>query len=1092
VSRRGRNLRLALLFAPLLAVAAFAMSAVASEAPTSVVAGDAMVPAHSESIGSLPGSGRLRLTVVLHPRDAAALSAFAAAVSDPASPEYRHYLTVGAFAARFGVRPAAVTALRQALRADGLTPGKLAADHLSLAVSGTVATASRAFDVRLQRYREASGREVYSNAGAPRVPAALGGIVQDVLGLSNVEQEVPQGLSAAPAKASAPTSSKAVAHAASSPFPGGGGPVACSAATNYAATRSGATTIDTVGKAYGFDGMYAGGDFGQGVTVALLELEPYPTEASDVNGPGGFQQCFGTDAQITDIKVDGGSQPTETTAESAVDLDNLIGLAPEVNVEVYYGPNGGTGPYDTLAQIVNAPSAQRAQVISDSWGVCEPDLSSFKSTYVDENNLLEQAAAQGQTFFASSGDLGAEGCSADWNNNFSVQGGNSGELAVDDPASQPYATSVGGTTLNTPGPPPIETAWNQEFWGASGGGISSFWPMPAYQASQGAPGVINSYSSGAPCANTTGYCRQVPDVSADGSSQSGYVTFYQGNWSAWGGTSTSAPDWAAVAALADASGLDQCTPSTPLGFLNPLLYEIAAGSKHADAINDITNGSNNSGYFDTSSPPAPVGAYPVTPGYDMVTGLGSPIVTDGSSPGLVAQLCGAGSTGTGSPPTVTSVNPVEASPGATITITGSGFTPYSAVLFGSTPAAAVTFVSATELTATVPAGSGSVAVIVTEIAGVSAQSPSDVFTYAPTETIASPASGATYTQGQSLTASFSCADSTAGNPTCSGSSPNGATLSTSILGSHQFTVTASDGNVTTTTTATYTVIAPPAIAVNGVAPGAVYLQGQALSAQVNCSTSAPVTITTCSAPGRVDTSSTGTYSFSVTATDSNGVSTTDTISYTVVAAPSVEITSPANGAAYPLGKTVTAKFNCSAAAPAQISSCSGTAADGAAINTASAGTHRFTVTATEADGVSATTTVSYTVVSSRPKLSNVQESTSTWAEHPGSGAPVGTSFTFTLDRAASLVVTFSRSARGRVAGGHCVSPLLAPKAAACMRSIASGTVSIPKPAGHDVMHFAGHTSTGLLPPGSYTVVLRAKAPDGQLSSAATLHFTVAS
>jgi hypothetical protein len=1118
-----------------LLVIALNASASARGGTPAVVVGDTPATVHATAVGPVAPATRLALTVVLKPRDASGLAALAAGVTDPASPSYRHFLSVGEFAARFGASSANVRMLRETLRREGLEPGALARDGLSIAVSGTAEAASHAFDVTLRRYRERSGREVFANTGAPRVTAELGGVVADVLGLDDTAAAAPEGLSeiakspgaatgargagaaagdARPAVGSRAAAS-ATAHSAASPFPGGGGPVPCQAAAGFAASKPGTVnTIDQVGDAYRYGGLYADGDFGQGVTVALLELEPYATESGDL---GAFESCYGiNDASVTDISVDGGSPPSPSplyfsTAETAVDLENLIGLAPDVTVHVYYGPNDAQGQYDTLGDIIDAPPNQHAQVINNSWGLCEQNSSA--ATFDAENSLLQEAAAQGQTFFSSSGDRGAEGCAPEWNNNLTTQSVAEGaapaaDLAVDDPASQPYATGVGGTDLNALGPPPSETAWEQLYWGASGGGISTAWQMPYWQLYSGVPGVLNSYSSSTPCeastGQTSGYCREVPDVSADGSTQTGYVTYYQGAWAGFGGTSTSAPDWAALAALADSAlmggagvdvpGCSTGTSGSPLGFLNPLLYEVDAGDAHADAFNDVTSG-ENSGYFDIDG--VPYGAYPVTPGYDMVTGLGTPIASDGSSPGLVAQLCEAADTSPGLAAIVSGLSDPEASAGATITIDGSGFTPFAAVWFGSVAASQVSYDSPTQLTVTVPPGSGSVPVTVIKISGVSEANVDAVFTYAPTETINSPASGGTYTQGQSLVASYSCASSTAGAPSCSGPAPNGATIGTSSVGAQQFTVSATDANgVTTTTTATYTVVAPPAIAVTGVSAGGTYAQGQALSAHVTCTTSPPITIAACTATATINTSAPGTYSFNVVATDSNGVSTTEVITYNVVAAPKATINTPARGAYYLLRQSLRASFSCAAVAPAHVVSCAAPVASGASVDTSTLGVHHFQVTATDSSGISTTAIAAYTIVALRARITDLHQATARWIEAALRGSspktPVGTRFTFMLDQPAHVTLSFARSVLGRVKGQRCVSPALArPHAQQCTRSVRAGTLTVAGEPGLNTVAFGGRTSTGRLPAGTYTVVVQATGLSARPSAVAALLFTIA-
>ena len=213
------------------------------------------------------------------------------------------------------------------------------------------------------------------------------------------------------------------------------------------------------------------------MTVAMYELEP--VSASDL---AAYQSCYGLHTDIQYAQVDGGAGSGGGSGESALDIENLIGLAPSAHVIVYEGPNSasgspGAGPYDLFSAIVNQ---DRAQVVSVSWGECEAALG-FTDAQA-EGNLFAQAAVQGQTVVAAGGDSGSEDCNVP------------GLLpqtqpAVDDPASQPLVTGVGGTTLSALGPRPTETVWNQAGTvataalqpGAGGGGVSGFWAMPAAQ-----------------------------------------------------------------------------------------------------------------------------------------------------------------------------------------------------------------------------------------------------------------------------------------------------------------------------------------------------------------------------------------------------------------------------------------------------------------------------------------------------------------------------------------------------------------------------------------------------------------------------------
>jgi Pro-kumamolisin, activation domain/IPT/TIG domain len=938
--------------AALLGLAGFAVASPA--APATVAVGD--VPALAPGAipaGALAGATPLRLTIALASRDPAGLATLAGAVSDPASPLFHRYLTTAQFAARFGAAPASVAAVVAALRAGGLAAGPLAANGLSLPVATDAATASQSFGVSLRRFRE-RGADVFANTAAPRLPASLQGAVTDVLGLDDVPAQAPAGL----------VRGHAVVRGALAPQ-AAGGPVPCPAATVQ--TGGGAHTVDEIAHAYGIDGLYAGGDLGAGVTIALYELESEQTLAGDESS---FTSCYGTSTTITTVTVPPGPGPPSGPSpglETALDLDTVAGLAPAAAVKIFQGPNAGAGPLDTLATIVQDPVVK---VISDSWGLCEPLNNTSEMSA--ENTLLAEAATAGQTFLAASGDRGSEDCMG------------SAALAVDDPASQPFATGVGGTTLTAVGPPTTETVWNSG-GGAGGGGISTVWPMPAYQASSGAPGVLNVLSSGASCNAVAGSdCREVPDVSADAAPSTGYVVFYKGHWVIVGGTSAATPVWAGMAALADASGEGGCA-SQPLGFLNPSLFAIAAGPGASAALRDVTPPGNNH--------PGPSGLYPVTPGYDMATGLGTPIATDGATPGLVAQLCAA------LPPAVASVSPADAPPGATLTITGSGFAAGASVELGATAAANVAVSDSRTLTATVPAGSGSVDVTVTTAGGTSATVAADRFTYAPTETIAEPASGASYTQDQPVLAAFSCAASAAAAPACDGTVASGAVIDTSQPGAHQFTVSA---------------------------------------------------------------------------TDANGVATSDTVSYTVVPPPQATISVPADAAVYVQGRRVAASYACTTTAPVTIASCAGPVSSGAPLDTARTGLHRFAVAVTDSNGIATSVSAGYTVVAARPTVDSLRQSAAVWSErrHSSSQLPVGTTFTFSLDQAASVTLRFTRLARRQrhgVAAGR------------LRRSAAGGRVSVV---------FRGRTSTGPLAPGRYLVTVTATGIGGVPSRSRSLRFTV--
>ncbi|HTX45192.1 MAG TPA: protease pro-enzyme activation domain-containing protein [Solirubrobacteraceae bacterium] len=572
------------------------------------------LPAHARDAGSLPGGTDMRITVVLEPRNPAALRRYAMAVATPGSGMFRDYLTVSEFARRFGPTPLAVDAVRAELRARGLIPGPISPNDLAIPVSANAAALARALYTSFERLSLADGRIAYRNATAPLLSASTARYVQAIVGLADVALPAPVGLPAGSRRTRGASDGTPSPSALPQPHLATGGPQPCPAASNAAAQNGGATA-DQLASAYGFSGLYGTGDFGAGVTVALAEYEP--NFASDIST---FQACYGTQASVSYIEVDGGPKGQEASddgEETELDAEGVLGLAPKVNLLIYQGNENGNGFYDTMNAIV---SQDRAKVMSTSWGTCESEegLQDAKA----ENTLFNEAATQGQTVLVAAGDDGAQDCYATSNNKDTA-------LAVDDPGSQPNVTDVGGTTLSALGPPPTQSVWNTGLeggsGGAAGGGISEFWTMPGYQTDAPASlHVINSGSSGKPCKATSGYCREVPDVSSD--ANPGIIQYDDGSWYPDGGTSLAAPTFAALIALADASS---ACHGIPIGFANPALYATAA-SAYARDFNDITVGDND--FTGTNG-----GQFAAGPGYDMASGLGTPIATP-----LAASLCDAG------------------------------------------------------------------------------------------------------------------------------------------------------------------------------------------------------------------------------------------------------------------------------------------------------------------------------------------------------------------------------------------------------------------------------------------------------------------
>ena len=658
------------------------------------------LPRGTVRLGAISSRTALHVDVTLRVRNPAALTAYIADLSDRKSPLFHHFLRPAQFGALFGPSLSQIAAVEAALRADGMTPGPVSADRLAIPVTAPAWLVERALHTGLDRYRLTGGRVAYANTAAPELPAAAAPYVQGILGLNDIDRV--QSLAMFPARQSRPgtgaRAADAAAEAAAGPDPAAsGGPAACAAATD-AAAADGSFTAPQLAAHYQMSPLYGHGDLGQGVNVALAEFEP--DSASDI---AAYEACYGLDTPVNYYTVDGGAGTGSGSGEAALDIEDLAGLAPDVTVDVYQAPNGGSSDvYDLYSQIINA---DRDQVVSTSWGLCE--LDSDSGLISSEDVLFAQAATQGQTVFAAAGDFGSTACYPDGSSH-------DADLSVSDPASQPYVVGVGGTSIAGT----AETVWNGSSIGdgAGGGGLSDVWCMPAYQDQSAIPGLVSRYSkTSGSCPSAVPYLRQVPDVSADADPLTGYTIYFDGTWLAIGGTSGGAPLWAAAAALIDASPFCGDYGSGDAGVQPAGLYAIVA-AEHSHiygttsaGLRDVTSGNNDytpSGYTG--------GRYPATRGYDMASGLGTPLISgltrSGKAstydPGLAALMCFQYRTRLGTT-AIGAISPREGPAGRsrTVTIHGIGFLPIAGadhVEIGSKQVTA-SCVSTTKCTVKLPA-----------------------------------------------------------------------------------------------------------------------------------------------------------------------------------------------------------------------------------------------------------------------------------------------------------------------------------------------------------------------------------------------------
>ncbi|HEX9038338.1 MAG TPA: S53 family peptidase [Ktedonobacterales bacterium] len=540
-SRASRRMRASL--APLVAaLVATALAALSACAPTTTATRHAVsVPAAAPRasaaairLGPVDPAQAVALSFPLARRAPGELMALLAEIADPRSPRYHHYLTSSQYEAMYGPDAALEARAVVALRALGFTVTPAAPGSDLLQATGTAASAETAFGVRLYDERAANGTHYMAPDGAPRLPAALAGVVSGVIGLDTRPAFHP--------------AASAVARLARGVAVSGGG-------LDPSALR----------QVYDVAPLTQKGLNGAGQTIAVAEIDRY--SQADVALYDAAFALSPPDPQVIVV----GAQPASVSPEPALDIEILNAIAPKAQILVYESK----ADFRSLAQMFDRiVSDNRAQIASVSLGACEAGLTSADSGFIDAiNTTFQRAVAQGMSTLVASGDAGAYGCQDN-------------HLSVDLPGSSPYVTSVGGTALfpAASGGYGREDGWEGPLESAGGGGgLSVFFQQPSWQSG---PGVDNTYSDG---------MRQTPDVAADADPLTGYRIYYTDNscsgsdcWTVVGGTSAAAPFWAGLIALANQQG------NRKLGFLNPALYAIGAASDSGGpaAFHDISGGGN--------------------------------------------------------------------------------------------------------------------------------------------------------------------------------------------------------------------------------------------------------------------------------------------------------------------------------------------------------------------------------------------------------------------------------------------------------------------------------------------------------------------
>jgi subtilase family serine protease len=662
-----------------LALATVALISGLSSVPATASAGPRFaalkdsVPATTDQRLGPYSSTRMSIEVSLAPQHQGALASELRTAYTRGSRGYQQWLRPGQFDARYGPSTAERTAVAGYLRGEGLAVGRSASPFL-VSATGSSRQIEAAFRTSLSNYRDPGGLEYFANATAVRMPATIAGGVLGVIGLTNTVRQ--HSGAALPGGTARPAGKTLTSSDCERPYPtrhelfkevNTGTSVSASRGFGGGPGCSGLTPSQT-NSIYGAPDVGRRGE-GAGVTAAVFELSAY--QKSDIDHWA--QQFYGAGSAppLANVTVDGGPlhpdcPPGDTCplkinkysgdVEVDADIEMELAIAPDVShLLVYEAPNDYTGQTE-LDEYTTIANDDVAATVSSSWSECENDV---PASYVQSENVaFEQMALQGQSAFVDDQDTGAFGC---------LRSDGTDIVNVQDPSSQPWVTSVGGTSLESdnPGTNPhpaypqgVETAWNVDnlcsdhaaapsndnqggyFWCdntlAAGGGPSQWWGRPFYQVG---PGVNSRYSTvgngSTHCALASAGtpCRETPDVSADADAYTGYAEYCTGNastprsecallgsiervpgWFEIGGESLSTPLWAALTTDRDSY------TGWRTGNINPLVYllfNVAYGSY----FHDIT------GVGTAQKAATTNGLFPTTPGYDMATGIGTPEMT---------------------------------------------------------------------------------------------------------------------------------------------------------------------------------------------------------------------------------------------------------------------------------------------------------------------------------------------------------------------------------------------------------------------------------------------------------------------------------
>jgi subtilase family serine protease len=593
------------------------------------VAGNAM--------GVVPPGNRLTVQFWLKSQTAAAAT-YAGAVSTPGSRLFEHYLTPAAYTARFGATAHEAASVESWLKSAGFTGVSADSGRDYVAGTASVSTIDTALSTQLRYYRRTAGIDAggYRLRANDRPVSMPKSVAASVLGVTGLENAAPVKTYATPEVSVAPAAraGKPISFACSSWY-----------AQHYARRlpgQDGTTSFPTIVCGYSADQLraaygYNRHNIGKGVTIALVEIGLTPDMFQTLRDYARVNRIQSPSAsRYAELSLGRGSACGDVfNVEEQLDVESSYDMAPLANQIVVGGDScdngfyGLQGLFDADTAILNGVGGHPlAQIASNSW---EGNDESQPLNLVNiEHAYLLRAAAEGVSMLFSAGD-------------------SSGVIT---PASDPYATAVGGTTLGIGRKDPrlFETGWStgvsfdvNNRWipqgeaFAGGGGASLLWAQPGYQR-----GVVPSSLAKAP-GSRPGLVRALPDISADGDPSTGMgvglLSFdSKGDVSGYddqsvGGTSLAVPLVAGL--VADAEQYQR-----PFGFLNWGLYRLAGTRAVSDPL-PIT-GNSPSRYRGVACDVADCGVLSYFPfdvqswsmagytgqvtrkGYDTMTGIGTP------------------------------------------------------------------------------------------------------------------------------------------------------------------------------------------------------------------------------------------------------------------------------------------------------------------------------------------------------------------------------------------------------------------------------------------------------------------------------------